>query len=119
MLLVHGAFTETTTWSGVVGDLRPRGIDAVAVPTPLTGLRADAAYVASRASGVDGPVLLAGEGYGGAVISAAALAAPNVVGLVFVAAFVPDEGESCVELARAVGGHPGHRGPAPRRGARR
>lgn len=103
VLLVHGAFTETTTWSGVVADLRRRGIDAVAVPTPLTGLRADAAYVASRASGVDGPVLVAGEGYGGAVISAAAPAAPNVVGLVFVAALVPDEGESCVELVRAAG----------------
>lgn len=103
MLLVHGAFTETTTWAGVVGELRRRAVDAVALPTPLGGLRTDAAYVASRAAGVDGAVLLVGEGYGGAVISAAAAGAPNVRGLVFVAAFAPDEGESCIDLVRASG----------------
>lgn len=103
MLLVHGAFTETTTWAGVVGELRRRAVDAVALPTPLGGLRTDAAYVASRAAGVDGAVLLVGEGYGGAVVSAAAAGAPNVRGLVLVAAFAPDEGESCIDLLRASG----------------
>jgi pimeloyl-ACP methyl ester carboxylesterase len=60
---------------------------------------ADSAYTASLVSQIDGPVLLAGHSYGGAVISNAATSAPNVVGLVFVAAFAPDEGERLGELA--------------------
>lgn len=59
--------------------------------------------MASRAAGTDGAVLLVGEGYGGAVISSAAGEARNVAGLVFVAAFAPEQGESCVDLLRASG----------------
>jgi pimeloyl-ACP methyl ester carboxylesterase len=80
----------------VIAALRGAGIEAVAVATPLAGLRSDAAYVASLAQAVGGDVVLAGEGYGGAVITAAATACPNVTALVYVAAFAPDEGERCV-----------------------
>jgi pimeloyl-ACP methyl ester carboxylesterase len=100
---VHGAFAETTLWSGVIAALRHAAIEAVAVATPLGGLRSDAAYVASLAAAVGGDVVLAGHGYGGAVITAAAT--PNVTALVYVAAFAPDEGESCVGLLAGAGDH--------------
>lgn len=100
VLLVHDAFDDTSGWSSVIGALHARTIDATAVGNPLAGLRRDAAYVASVAGGIDGPVLLAGHGYGGAVISVAADASANVRAVVFVAAFAPDEGESCVDLLR-------------------
>jgi len=87
----------------VVTALRHAGIEAVAVATPLGGLRSDAAYVASLARAVDDDVVLAGEGYGGAVITAAAGSCPNATGLVYVAAFAPDEGESCVGLLAGAG----------------
>jgi pimeloyl-ACP methyl ester carboxylesterase len=65
-----------------------------APPNPLRGISADSAYIASVLEQIDGPVLLVGHSYGGAVISNAATDAKNVVGLVFVAAFAPDEGET-------------------------
>jgi len=80
----------------VITVLRRAGIDAVAVATPLAGLQSDATYVASLARSVDGPVVLAGHDYGGAVITASAAA--NVVGLVYVAALAPAEGETSVGL---------------------
>jgi pimeloyl-ACP methyl ester carboxylesterase len=64
-----------------------------ALPNPLRGLAADSAYIASVLGRIDGPVLLVGHSYGGAVTTNAATAAPNVLGLVYVAAFAPDEGE--------------------------
>src|SRR6188472_1179063 len=96
VLLVHGAFADTSVWADVVGALRRSGIEAVAVATPLTGLRSDAAYVASLARATSGSVVLAGHDYGGAVITAADAA--NVSALVYVAAFAPEAGETCVAL---------------------
>ncbi|MFH8798676.1 alpha/beta fold hydrolase [Streptomyces sp. NPDC017936] len=97
VLLVHGAFADAGSWSGVIAELQNHGIPVVAPPNPLRGLASDAAYIASRASQIDGPVVLVGHSYGGAVISVAG-AAENVVGLVYIAAYVPEEGESLGEL---------------------
>ncbi|MEU2561944.1 alpha/beta hydrolase [Streptomyces longispororuber] len=97
VLLVHGAFADAGSWSGVVAELRRDGIPVVAPPNPLRGLAADAAYIASAAAQIDGPVVLVGHSYGGALISVAGTA-ENVVGLVYVAAYLPEEGESLGEL---------------------
>ncbi|QNP75442.1 alpha/beta hydrolase [Streptomyces roseirectus] len=96
-VLVHGAFADAASWSGVIAALRAEDIPVLAPPNPLRGLAADAAYIASVAAQTDGPVVLVGHSYGGAVITVAG-AAENVVGLVYVAAYVPDEGESLGEL---------------------
>ncbi|MFF7335617.1 alpha/beta fold hydrolase [Streptomyces sp. NPDC008150] len=97
VVLVHGAFADAASWAGVVTELQARGIPVLAPPNPLRGLASDAAYVASVAAQIDGPVVLAGHSYGGAVITVAG-AQENVVGLVYVAAYVLEEGESLGEL---------------------
>jgi pimeloyl-ACP methyl ester carboxylesterase len=99
VVLVHGAFADAGSWAGVVKSLQAAGVKVQAPANPLRSLSGDAAYIASVANQIPGPVLLAGHSYGGAVISAAAPQAPNVVGLVYVAAFIPDEGESIQGLA--------------------
>ncbi|GAA1950109.1 alpha/beta hydrolase [Catenulispora subtropica] len=97
VVLVHGAFADAASWAGVIGELQSQGVAVIAPPNPLRGLAADAAYVGSVASQIEGPVVLVGHSYGGAVITVAG-AAENVVGLVYVAAYVPEEGESLGEL---------------------
>ena len=94
VVLVHGAFADASSWSGVVELLLKEGHDVIAPANPLRGIAMDSAYLTSVLYQIDGPVLLAGHSYGGAVISNAATKAPNVVGLVFVAAFAPEEGET-------------------------
>jgi pimeloyl-ACP methyl ester carboxylesterase len=91
VVLVHGAFADASSWTGVIELLQQRGHTVIAPANPLRGVRADSAYLTSLIGQIDGPVLLVGHSYGGAVISNAAGA--NVRGLVFVAAFAPDEGE--------------------------
>jgi pimeloyl-ACP methyl ester carboxylesterase len=91
--LVHGAFADSSGWNGVIERLLRAGIRVLAVPNPLRGITADTAYVASALAQIPGPVLAVGHSYGGAVITNAAAMADNVVGLVYVAAFAPDEGE--------------------------
>ncbi|MEU8651697.1 alpha/beta hydrolase [Streptomyces sp. NPDC048737] len=97
VLLVHGAFADAASWSGVITELQRDGIPVIAPPNPLRGLASDAAYVASVAAQVDGPVILVGHSYGGALITVAGVT-ENVVGLVYVAAYVLEEGESLGEL---------------------
>ncbi|MEV6805682.1 alpha/beta fold hydrolase [Streptomyces sp. NPDC017248] len=97
VLLVHGAFADAGSWTGVISRLQDHGIPVIAPPNPLRGLAADAAYVASVAAQIDGPVVLVGHSYGGALITVAGTA-ENVVGLVYVAAYVLEEGESLGEL---------------------
>jgi pimeloyl-ACP methyl ester carboxylesterase len=92
--LVHGAFADSSSWNGVVEQLLAAGIPVQAVSNPLRGIAADAAYVASAIGQIPGPVLAVGHSYGGAAITNAAPRASNVVGLVYVAAFAPDEGET-------------------------
>ena len=99
IVLVHGAFADASSWNGVIERLQRLDFTVVAPANPLRGVAADSAYTASLLSQIDGPVLLAGHSYGGAVITNAATSAPNVVGLVFVAAFAPDEGERLGEVA--------------------
>jgi pimeloyl-ACP methyl ester carboxylesterase len=99
IVLVHGAFADASSWSGVIERLQQQGCTVVAPANPLRGVAVDSAYLASVVNQLDGPVLLVGHSYGGAVITNAATAASNVVGLVYVAAFAPDEGERLGEVA--------------------
>ncbi len=94
IVLVHGAFADASSWNGVIGRLQHQGYTVIAAANPLRGLAADSAYTASLLNQIDGPVLLAAHSYGGAVVTNAATSAPNVVGLVFVAAFATDDGEN-------------------------
>jgi pimeloyl-ACP methyl ester carboxylesterase len=98
VVLVHGAFADASSWSGVIERLQAAGIQVTAPANPLRGIATDSAYVASFLNQIPGPVLAVGHSYGGAVISNAATDAANVVGLVFVAAFAPDEGERLGEV---------------------
>jgi pimeloyl-ACP methyl ester carboxylesterase len=91
--LVHGAFADSSGWNDVVARLLAGGVAVESVSNPLRGISVDTAYVASALAQIPGPVLAVGHSYGGAVITNAALPAGNVVGLVYVAAFAPDEGE--------------------------
>jgi pimeloyl-ACP methyl ester carboxylesterase len=97
VVLVHGAFADSSSWNGVIERLQAKGIKVIAVANPLRGISVDSAYAASVFEQTPGPVLAVGHSYGGAVISNAATEAKNVVGLVFVAAFAPEEGETLGE----------------------
>jgi pimeloyl-ACP methyl ester carboxylesterase len=96
--LVHGAFADSSSWNGVIELLHAAGIATTCPHNPLRGISHDAAYVASFLNQIPGPVLLVGHSYGGAVITNAGSQAANVVGLVYVAAFAPDEGETLLEV---------------------
>ncbi|WP_250032729.1 alpha/beta fold hydrolase [Paractinoplanes maris] len=99
IVLVHGAFAESASWGGVIQRLLDDGHPVVAAPNPLRSLSGDAAGVASILSTIDGPVVLVGHSYGGAVISNAAVGHDHVKALVFVAAFAPEAGESIGALS--------------------
>ena len=98
VVLVHGAFADSSSWAGVIERLQAKGVPVVAAANPLRGISIDSAYVANIFAQIPGPVLAVAHSYGGAVISNAATGAPNVVGLVFVAAFAPDEGEKLSDI---------------------
>src|SRR5215208_7058678 len=98
VVLVHGGFADASFWAPVIEDLQAHDVPVLAPPNPLRGLAHDAEYVASYVNQIDGPVLLVGHSYGGAVISVAGASTPNAVGLVYVAAFALDEGESFAEI---------------------
>jgi pimeloyl-ACP methyl ester carboxylesterase len=97
-MLVHGAFADASSWNGVIERLQAKGIEVTAPAIPLRGISIDSAYLATVLAETPGPVLLVGHSYGGAVITNAAEKASNVVGLVYVAAFAPDEGEMLGEV---------------------
>jgi pimeloyl-ACP methyl ester carboxylesterase len=98
VVLVHGAFADSSSWAGVIERLQASGVHVIAAANPLRGISYDSAYVASVFDQIPGPVLAVGHSYGGAVITNAASRSQNVVGLVFVAAFAPDEGEKLIEV---------------------
>jgi pimeloyl-ACP methyl ester carboxylesterase len=104
VVLVHGAFAESSSWDGVVDRLLEDGLPVIAVANPLRGLAFDAAYLRSVLDSIEGPVVIAGHSYGGTVMSEAAEGARNVRALVYVASFALDVGESTGELA---GKYPG------------
>jgi pimeloyl-ACP methyl ester carboxylesterase len=96
--LVHGAFADSAGWNDVVAQLLADGVRVQAISNPLRGIGYDAAYVGSALGQMEGPVIAVGHSYGGAVITNSALRAGNVVGLVYVAAFAPDEGETLLAI---------------------
>lgn len=98
IVLVHGAFAGSSSWNRVITDLHADGYSVIAAAVPLRSLKSDAAYVASLAASIPGPVVLVGHSYGGEVISAAAAGRPNVKALVFVSGLAPDIGESAASL---------------------
>ena len=98
VVLVHGAFADASSWNGVVPLLQGAGVQVTAPTNPLRGIAHDAAYIASFLNQIAGPVLAVGHSYGGAIITNAVTHAPNVVGLVYVAAFAPDEGETLMAI---------------------
>ena len=98
VVLVHGAFADAGSWAPVTERLIAADVPVAAIVNPLRGVASDAAYVASFINQIDGPVLAVGHSYGGAIITNAVPETSNVVGLVYVAAFVPDEGEMLAEI---------------------
>jgi len=102
IVLVHGAFADAASWAPVTKLLLDQGYEVHVPPVFNRSLSGDAAYVRSFVEQIDGPVLLAGHSYGGAILTVAGVA-ENVVGLVFVAAYALEEGES---LGALQGGFP-------------
>ncbi len=99
IVLVHGAFADSSSWNALIPDLLAHGHQVVAAANPLRSVQGDADYVASVLAGIEGPIVLVGHSYGGFVISNAATGNDNVKALVYVAAFAPEAGESAVALA--------------------
>ncbi|MBI4780856.1 MAG: alpha/beta hydrolase [Oscillatoriophycideae cyanobacterium NC_groundwater_1537_Pr4_S-0.65um_50_18] len=104
IVLVHGAFAESSSWNGVLSQLIAKGYPTVAVANPLRGVQSDADYVSSVLKGIDGSIVLVGHSYGGMVITEAVDGNENVKALVYVAGFAPEVGETAVELS---GRYPG------------
>ncbi|MEO8175640.1 MAG: alpha/beta hydrolase [Sphingomicrobium sp.] len=94
IILVHGAFAESASWNAVAGRLLHDGYKVLAAANPLRSVKTDAAYLTSIIQSENGPVVLVGHSYGGAVISAAADPRGQVKALVFVSGLAPDIGES-------------------------
>ncbi|NMO50090.1 alpha/beta hydrolase [Actinoplanes sp. TBRC 11911] len=99
VVLVHGAFADSSGWDAVTKKLLDDGYPVVADPNPLRGVASDAAALRSLLTTISGPVVLVGHSYGGSVISAAATGDTNVKALVYVAAFLPETGESASGLS--------------------
>jgi pimeloyl-ACP methyl ester carboxylesterase len=98
IVLVHGAFADASGFRGLYDELLDEDVTIVAPPNPLRGLSGgDGEYLTSVVDQIDGPVLLVGHSYGGSVITAAGTA-DNVVGLVYISGFAPDEGENLTDL---------------------
>ena len=99
VVLVHGAWADGSSWNDVIERLQAQGVHVTAPANPLRGISIDSAYIGSLLEQIPGPVLAVAHSYGGAVITNAATNANNVVGLVYVSAFVPDEGETLADIA--------------------
>jgi pimeloyl-ACP methyl ester carboxylesterase len=99
IVLVHGAFADSSSWNGVIDPLQGAGHRVIAAANPLRGLASDAEAVSDLVRSIDGPVVLVAHSYGGAVISNVAGDAGEITGLVYVAGLAPEPGESAFELA--------------------
>ncbi|GHB59135.1 alpha/beta hydrolase [Streptomyces cirratus] len=97
VVLVHGAFADASSFSRVIPELLARGLEVLAPAVPNRSLLGDCAYIASVVRRIAGPVVLVGHSYGGAVITVAG-AEDNVAGLVYLAGYALEEGESLGEL---------------------
>jgi pimeloyl-ACP methyl ester carboxylesterase len=105
VVLVHGAFADSSGWNEVTERLQKRGYTVLAASNPLRGLLSDAEYVKSILATIEGPIVLVGHSYGGAVITNAATGNPNVQSLVYLAAYALDAGERLVDANALGGGH--------------
>src|SRR5437899_7542792 len=103
IVLVHGAWADGSSWSAVIERLQADGYTVTAPQFPLTQLSADVARLRQVLARQNGPTIVAGHSYGGQIMTALGSDAPNVVGLVYIAAFGLDEGES---LGALLGGGP-------------
>ena len=103
IVLVHGDWADGSSWTSVIERLQDRGFTVVAPPTPLRGPTADAAYLASYLRTISGPIVLVAHSYGGFVATNAATGNPNVKALVYIDAFIPDEGETLGGLTAGSG----------------
>jgi pimeloyl-ACP methyl ester carboxylesterase len=99
IVLVHGAFADSSSWNYAIDSLVSAGHPVIAAANPLRDLAADAASIGDLVRTVEGPVVLVAHSYGGAVISNVPADAGEITGLVYVAGFAPDPGESCFQLA--------------------
>jgi pimeloyl-ACP methyl ester carboxylesterase len=99
IVLVHGAWADASSWNGETHRLQHAGYTVDAPANPLRSLSGDATYIASYLKSISGPIVLVAHSYGGAVITNAATGNPNIKALVYINAFVPDQGESVLQLA--------------------
>jgi pimeloyl-ACP methyl ester carboxylesterase len=99
IVLVHGAFAESSSWNAVIAELNGDGYVTIAAANPLRSVAGDGAAVSAIVRSVSGPVVLVGHSYGGPVITEAANGNANVKALVYVAGFAPDTGESSLALS--------------------
>ena len=106
VVLVHAAWADGSSWNKVTGELQRKGLKVVAAQIPLTSFTDDVAVLKKVLLRQKGPIVLAGHSYGGAVITAAAAGNANVKALVYIAAIVPDEGETVGDVFRRVPHHP-------------
>ena len=108
IVLVHGAWADASSWNSIISELQRRGFTVYAPPNPLRGLPQDSAYLhqfLTQNAALQGrPVVLVGHSYGGAVVTNAAVGASGVKALVYVDAFIPDEGDTIGALASAEPG---------------
>ena len=98
IVFVHGGWADSSGWNQEITNFERRGYPVIAPANPLRGLASDSAYIRSVLQTIDGPIVLVGHSYGGAVISNAAVGVPNVKALVYIAGFAPDKGESLFQL---------------------
>ncbi len=104
IVLAHGAYAESASWDAVIDPLVSAGHRVIGWATPLRGLAADAAALTDLIRSIEGPVVLVGHSYGGAVITNVPADAGNIVGMVFVAGFALNPGESCGDASSLVPG---------------
>jgi pimeloyl-ACP methyl ester carboxylesterase len=98
IVLVHGAWADSSGWAAVIQRLQAQGYTVIAPANPLRGVAADAAYLKSVLASISGPIVLVGHSYGGMVITNAATGNPNIQALVYIAAFAPAAGDTLAGL---------------------
>lgn len=104
IVLVHGAFAESSSWNGIIDPLQDAGHEVIAAANPLRGVASDAQYVSDIVRAIEGPVVLVGHSYGGSVISDVAADAGDIIALVYLSGFAPEAGETPGELAGKLPG---------------
>ena len=104
IVLVHGAWGDSSSWSAVVSRLQADGYTVYVPPNPLEGLSTDSTSIRDFLDTISGPIILVGHSYGGAVITNAATGDPNVKALVYIDAFAPNEGQTIGQLVTTVPG---------------